>query len=75
VALAVVALPQALPEAPAGVSPLHGQGQVRLQSNSVGIDDRARRERSIISSGGYGELGTMDLVEPESAVVDDRGLP
>jgi|ERR1700722_18592654 hypothetical protein len=49
-----------------------GRGQVRVHLNSVGIDGRARR-RSIAPSGGYGELGTVEQVEPGSAVVDEGG--
>jgi hypothetical protein len=31
-------------------------------------------ERSIVPSGRYGELGTVEQVEPGSAVVDEGGL-
>jgi len=50
-----------------------GRGQVRVQPNSVGIDGQGKAERSI-SPRGYGKLGTMELVEPGSAVVDEDGL-
>jgi hypothetical protein len=49
-----------------------GQGQVQLQPNSVGIDDRASGAVNS-SQRWYGELGRRN-VEPGYAMVDEGGL-
>jgi hypothetical protein len=49
------------------------QGQVRLQPNSVGIDDQARRDDRWFLAAVRGTR-TVELEELESAVVDEGGL-
>ena len=51
-----------------------GQGRVRVPSQLAWNRWSAEAERSIAPSGGYGELETVEQVEPGSAVVDEGGL-